>query len=600
MAQRGTRPAHRAVKPGEALAIDPKALHQGPEAFFWLFGPSTKRNTREGDVAVVWINGPLEHHDDGWGDSYEAILKRIESAMTGEDACEEWDRKSRWGDTDEERPEATPPSSVVLRIDSPGGVVSGLDQFLKDVRRTRAKHDVPVYAYVDELAASAAYAICCATDEIIVPRSGILGSVGVISTMVSQARKDAADGYDIVTVTSGKRKADGHVHVPIEDDAIAVERDRVEKLALQFFGFVSATRGLSVGKVRGLEANIYLGADAVGVGLADEVMGWRALLREISVAQAGTSNGTMPGRPGTAVAQPPSAETDMLRLDALIKRTEASLKAETDAKKRASLAAALEAYKKTKHTIEKHEEESGDEDDAEDDEEEADGNETDRGDKPEKDEDDDSDESEEEEEEEAKKGEEEEEEEEEEEAASPPGKVAKSLRSMVEQATGKRGAAAVGALAALIQKAKAYDTLQGRVALIERERRTERKEKLITAALDGHRLRVNGMKGPTITRKTAKWLRAQKLSTVESFLSQCQAALVSTEPSALPPDESGRASEAFGAPLEGAAKVNTSGIPPDAMRMMEQAAMSSDGLVTVDQLVAGYHAQQKRVNGGRY
>ena len=64
------------VSPGDAWAIDPRAVMGGPEAFFFLFGPVVKETERLGDVAIVYLNGPLDHHIGGCGDSYEAILDR--------------------------------------------------------------------------------------------------------------------------------------------------------------------------------------------------------------------------------------------------------------------------------------------------------------------------------------------------------------------------------------------------------------------------------------------------------------------------------------------------------------------------------------------
>jgi len=42
------------VSPGEAWAIEPSRLLGGPEAYFFLFGPTIKETERIGDVAVVY------------------------------------------------------------------------------------------------------------------------------------------------------------------------------------------------------------------------------------------------------------------------------------------------------------------------------------------------------------------------------------------------------------------------------------------------------------------------------------------------------------------------------------------------------------------
>ena len=149
-----------------------------------------------GNVAVVHVRGPLEHHACPYSDSYEALRARFGEAL------------------------ASRPCAVGLRIDSPGGLVSGLNEAVYDMRRAARNEGVFVYAYVDELAASAAYAIACVADEIVIPPSGIAGSVGVISTMCDVSRANEAAGVTFVTLTYGARKADGNVNTPISDDAI--------------------------------------------------------------------------------------------------------------------------------------------------------------------------------------------------------------------------------------------------------------------------------------------------------------------------------------------------------------------------------------------
>lgn len=132
-------------------------------------------------------------------------------------------------------------------------------------------------AFVDEMATSAAFGLACTCDEIIVPGSGFVGSIGVISTMVSYAENMAKLGIQCVVITSGARKADGHPNVPISDGAQKAERQRVDDLAKDFFKMASKARGLSVDEVRGFEAGLFVGKRAVRAGLADAVMNWSDL-----------------------------------------------------------------------------------------------------------------------------------------------------------------------------------------------------------------------------------------------------------------------------------------------------------------------------------
>ena len=571
------RQSIRHVRPGELLAIDQRYLRQsegrGPQAFFWLFAaPIQETEYRDDGLAIVHVRGPLEHHDDPCSDSYDAIVARTEEAFACEDA-----------------------QAVVLRIDSPGGVVSGLNSAVESLRQTAKASGKRFVAYVDEMAASAAYALSCACDEIILPRSAIVGSVGVISTMVDVTAADEAMGVRYVTIASGSKKTDGHPHVPITDTAVASEKRRVDKLALQFFKLVRQARGLPIKTIQGFQAGIFLGREGVSAGLADAVMTFDeacGLLSESARNRPKPSAGTTPqAKPLAQPAESGSHSTHTVRsdtvnsdavtadpeskmplaLDALIKKTTAALATETDATRKAELTASLEAYKKTKHSIEKHETEEGDEEDEED--EEEGGNETDRSDDPDKDEDDD--------------------EEDDKKAAAPPmkkdakakgkksakseeddseaeseGDEAEALVALVRRATGgKKGPAAMGALEGLLSKARQTDKLAARLDALEQRSKAEARDSVVRTALAANR----------ITKKEAANLMKRPIAHVEAFLEARPRGLVYSQSEDLPVP----------------AMQNPDGstvLPPELDAIIKQAVAASEGKVTREQFVKDYQA----------
>ena len=249
--------SRRPIRSGEALAIAPGYTHSLGADMWWDFVPGAPANESEAGVTVVHVRGVLDHHE-GWGDSYDALLKRWGEACEG------------GGGT------------IVLRVDSPGGVVSGLNECSRELRQIAKDARKTTIAYVDELATSAAYALSCSCSEIVCPRSAILGSVGVISTMVSYAAQHEALGVQVVTITSGECKADGHPDTPIGTAAVKRERARVEKFADQFFRLAGKARGLDPEDLRSYQAGLFVGGDAVRAGLADAVMSWRELIASLS------------------------------------------------------------------------------------------------------------------------------------------------------------------------------------------------------------------------------------------------------------------------------------------------------------------------------
>ena len=358
------------LRRGEALAISPDAIHRDADGFFLMLGPEAPPNERMGTAVVVRIRGALKHFDDGNGDSYEAITKRVSEAM--------------------KEPGAT---AVVLSIESPGGVVSGLNETVATLRKMSADAEIPLYAFVDEYAASAAYALCCACVEIIGPASAIVGSVGVISTMVSVQKQDEMAGIEFRLITSGDRKADGHLHGPITDEAVVAERARNAELAKQFFAFASAARKMTPKKLESLQAGIFLmqtedTPSAVDVGLADDVMSWDEVCQSLGVSastqqlgNAGEWGGNETDRrvkeksldtsdsaeSGLAQAQDgttPSEENMGLKLTAMV----AALAAEADAAKRAAIKGQIDSYLVKRGAASGDEDDSDDEDDDENDE----------------------------------------------------------------------------------------------------------------------------------------------------------------------------------------------------------------------------------------
>lgn len=266
------------INVGEMLAMRPEAVE-----FSYLYTGCVANSRTKSNVAIVTINGPLEHHATFWWDSYESILQRVEDAMQGVDIVKEHEARTRvmnWGDLPEEYAPIEPviPVAVVLCVDSPGGEAAGATYAHRRLRRLRKLYDVPLYAYANETACSAAYELACAADEIWLPDTGTVGSIGVIATMFDRTRQNEKIGLNIELVTSGELKADGHADRPLTDEVLARMQTRVYQLANVFWGVVAKSRGTNAKSVAALEAGVFTGQDAVDVGIADGVCGWSKFL----------------------------------------------------------------------------------------------------------------------------------------------------------------------------------------------------------------------------------------------------------------------------------------------------------------------------------
>jgi signal peptide peptidase SppA len=231
------------------VAAEPLAMM--PQATVLDYQPSAcpPGYERRGNVACVKIRGPLKHHPDVNFCSYDWIVASVAQALADPVV-----------------------SRVLLEIDSPGGVVSGAFDCARALREMRRTSNKPLLAFVDDQATSAAYAIACAADEITVPPSAVTGSIGVIELVSDASVQLKMSGITVSAVTSGARKADGHPEIPLAEDAKAAIQSRVDRTAEEFFALVAELRpNLSPDYLRGLEASVYIGGDAVTLGLADRV-----------------------------------------------------------------------------------------------------------------------------------------------------------------------------------------------------------------------------------------------------------------------------------------------------------------------------------------
>ncbi|MBL9054354.1 MAG: S49 family peptidase, partial [Tabrizicola sp.] len=72
------------------------------------------------------------------------------------------------------------PVAVALQVNSPGGSPVQSSLIAARIRRLADEKNIPVHAFVEDVAASGGYWLACAADEIWVDESSILGSIGVI------------------------------------------------------------------------------------------------------------------------------------------------------------------------------------------------------------------------------------------------------------------------------------------------------------------------------------------------------------------------------------------------------------------------------------
>ena len=176
--------------------------------------------------------------------------------------------------------------SIVLRIDSPGGGVYGVAELADQILKARGRKQI--VAVADSMAASAAYWIASAADEIVVTPGGEVGSIGVFAAHEDISRFVDAEGVTVSLISAGKYKVEGNPFEPLSEEARTAMQNRVNDYYSLFVRAVAKGRGVSVDDVRGGfgEGRVVGAQQAVKLGMADRVDTYDATVARL--ARGGT------------------------------------------------------------------------------------------------------------------------------------------------------------------------------------------------------------------------------------------------------------------------------------------------------------------------
>jgi HK97 family phage major capsid protein len=222
-----------------------------------------------GSIAVIPVYGVISHRmgmfsEMSGGTSTESIGKAFDAAMADPDV-----------------------GAIVLDIDSPGGSVTGIPELAAKIADARG--DKPIKAVANSLAASAAYWIAAACDDIAVIPSGSVGSIGVFMVHCDTSKMDAEDGVKYTMISAGKYKTEANPYEPLTADAKAALQSSVDQFYDMFVNAVAKNRGVKASDVKSGygEGRVLLAKEAVKAGMADKV----ATLDQV-LSSLGASRGT--------------------------------------------------------------------------------------------------------------------------------------------------------------------------------------------------------------------------------------------------------------------------------------------------------------------
>ena len=161
--------------------------------------------------------------------------------------------------------------AIVIDVDSPGGSVFGITELWQTIMDARGSK--PIVAVVDSLAASAAYWIASAADEIVITPGGEVGAIGVLTAHEDLSGAQEQAGVKMTLISAGKKKVLGNPFEPLSDEARASIQEKVDAYYSMFVNSVARGRGVPLSEVRSGfgEGATVLAADAVRLKMADRI-----------------------------------------------------------------------------------------------------------------------------------------------------------------------------------------------------------------------------------------------------------------------------------------------------------------------------------------
>ena len=159
---------------------------------------------------------------------------------------------------------------VVVRIESPGGVVPGYGLGASQLARLRSK-GLKVTACVDKIAASGGYMMAVESDQILAAPFAIVGSIGVVAQIPNAHRFLEKHGIDYHEVTAGKYKRTLSVFGKPTPEGEQKLQEQLEDTHELFKGHVAQTRPqLDIEQVS--TGEYWYGKQAITLGLVDRLV----------------------------------------------------------------------------------------------------------------------------------------------------------------------------------------------------------------------------------------------------------------------------------------------------------------------------------------
>lgn len=218
-------------------------------------------------IATIDIVGPMtkQHHYPGRVTSTRAVRSALRLATENSDV-----------------------STIVLRLDTPGGSVDGLPLLADEVNR--AKGTKQVIAQVDGMLASAGYYVGSQADTIHANSLDLIGSIGTRMMVYDYSGMFEQEGVKAIPIDTGEFKSAGAFGTELSEAQKTYFQSLVDQSFQDFKSRILAGRPAMAGTLEEVaDGRVFKAEDAVNLGLIDRVMTLEDTLASIAPANQGRS-----------------------------------------------------------------------------------------------------------------------------------------------------------------------------------------------------------------------------------------------------------------------------------------------------------------------
>ncbi len=166
--------------------------------------------------------------------------------------------------------------AVALDVNSPGGSPTQSELIANLIQRRSKEKNIPVYAFVQDIAASGGYWIACSADEIYTAKTSTVGSIGVVAESMGYAGLAKTLGVESRTYTAGNHKRRLDPLKPENPADVEWMKGRLGQMHTLFKDWIKECRNGKLPTDPDAQANIFsgdawLGEEAKALGLTDGI-----------------------------------------------------------------------------------------------------------------------------------------------------------------------------------------------------------------------------------------------------------------------------------------------------------------------------------------